>query len=58
MILDIGTLKMSKWPAAKKWLIDNNIISLEELDFNDWLSGFNIEMSEVDAVAFKLKFQL
>jgi hypothetical protein len=56
MILDIGTLKVSKWAAAQKWMIDNNIMSWEEFDKWDW--RFNIEMSEEDAIVFKLKFEL
>jgi hypothetical protein len=59
MILDIGTLKVSKWPEAQKWMIDNNVVPWDEFDkFDKWDWRFEIEMSEEDAVAFKLKFGL
>jgi hypothetical protein len=61
MILDTGTLKVTQWKEAKEWLIDNIVpwpytVTVEDL--YKWPWGFKIELSDEDAVAFKLKFQI
>jgi hypothetical protein len=54
MNLYIGALRASQWKIAQQWMIDNGILSLEQFEPWDW--RLNIEMTEEDAVAFKLKF--